>query len=76
MCVYVLEKGCLPWWSDNYSWDDFNMDFARLWNSPIKKNKIIEIFKLNKQGIHFHKLLNKDNLYKVWETLDKSHGKA
>ena len=38
---YVLEKGVLPWWIPNYTWNKFNADFKALWSSPSAQKALI-----------------------------------
>lgn len=76
MLDYVLQKGSLPWWDENYKWEDFNAGFLSLWNTTTGKQQLIkQLLKRNKE-INIQTILNEENLYNVWVELDKSPDKT
>ena len=73
---YVLEKGILPWWMDNYTWNSFNNDFIELWTSSTnQKQELVAQIKKTGQNISLPDLLNEINLKLVWDSLDLSTNK-
>lgn len=73
---YVLGKGILPWWMDNYTWNSFNNDFIELWKSSTnQKQELVTQIKKTGQNISLPDLLNEINLKLVWDSLDLSPNK-
>ncbi|PHR46566.1 MAG: hypothetical protein COA32_10505 [Fluviicola sp.] len=73
---YVLIKGLLPWWVENYDLEDFNADFLSLWNTKSNQQELMKLVLKRIDNNAIDTFLNKNVLYSVWEALDKSSGKA
>lgn len=69
---YVLQKGLLPWWTDGYSWEDFNAEFLNLWTTTREQQQLVKLLQQHSKNISLHTILNEDNLYRVWKALDEN----
>lgn len=73
---YVLRRGVLPWWIENYDLEDFNTDFLNLWNTKSNQQNVMKLVVKRIDNNSIDKFLDNNNLYGVWKFIDKSSGKV
>jgi len=69
---YVLQKGSLPWWSAQYTLEQFNSDFAHLWTLPTYQGRIRTMAQRGQVRQAMATFLNDKNLIALYAKMDGS----